>query len=274
MRIRHGLAALLLILVAVPLPASEPGPVVVLGALDAETRPVVAALADRDAVSVLGSACVAGQLAGRRTVVASTGVGKVNAAMTTALLIERFSPAAVVFTGVAGALDSSLQPGDVVVGERLIQHDLVNDTEQGVVLRSVRNPRDGAENPIALEPSPRLLGLARQASSRAGLQLGRIAGEPRPPRLSFGTIATGDSFVGSRARKDELRERIGALAVEMEGAAVAQVCHQHGVPYLVVRGISDRAVGDAHTEARRNLETAAGNAAAVALAVLRSLASE
>jgi adenosylhomocysteine nucleosidase len=265
---------LLLLLVPARLPAGEPGPVVVLGALDAEARPVVAALSDREAIDVLGLSCVAGRLAGRPAVVAATGVGKVNAAMTTALLIERFSPAAVIFTGVAGALDLGLQPGDVVVGERLVQHDLVRHTEQGVVLREVRNPRDGTDNPIALEPSPRLLALARQAARGPGLALVEAAGQPRPPRLAFGTIATGDSFVGSRAKKEELRERTGALAVEMEGAAVAQVCYEHGVPFLVVRGLSDRAVGDAREEARRHLEVAAGNASAVALAVVRGLGSE
>ncbi len=274
MRIRRRLVLLLLLLVPARLPAGEPGTVVVLGALDAEIRPVVAALADREAVEILGLPCVAGRIAGRSAVVAATGVGKVNAAMTTALLIARFSPAAVVFTGVAGALDPGLQPGDVVVGERLVQHDLVRHNEQGVVLRDVRNPRDGTANPIALEPSPRLLALARQAASGPGLALVGAAGESRPPRLAFGTIATGDSFVGSRARKEELRERTGALAVEMEGAAVAQVCYQHGVPFLVVRGLSDRAAGDASAEARRNLEVAAGNAAAVALAVIRGLGSE
>ena len=272
MVIRPRLALLLLLLVAaVRLAANEPGPVLVLGALEVEVRPVVAALADPEPVDVLGLRCVGGRLAGRRAVAAVTGVGKVNAAMTTALLVERFSPAAVIFTGIAGALDSGLQPGDVVVGETLVQHDLVRHTEQGVVLREVRNPRDGTDNPIALEPSPPLLALARQAAGGPGLALVEAAGQPRPPRLAFGTIATGDSFVGSRAKKEELRERTGAFAVEMEGAAVAQVCYQHGVPFLVVRGLSDRAAGDARGEARRNMETAAGNAAAVALAVVRSL---
>jgi adenosylhomocysteine nucleosidase len=273
MVIRSPRAVLLALLLAVParLSADEPGPLLVLGAIDAETRPVIAALVDPEPGEVLGLRCVGGRLAGRRAVAAVTGVGKVNAAMTTALLIERFSPAAVIFTGIAGALDSGLQPGDVVVGESLVQHDLVRHTEQGVVLREVRNPRDGADNPIALEPSPRLLALARQVAGGRGLTLAGVAGDARAPKIAFGAIATGDSFVGSRSRRDELRGRTGALAVEMEGAAVAQVCHQLGVPFLVVRGLSDRAAGDARGEARRNMETAAGNAAAVALAVVRSL---
>ena len=268
---RHLAALLLLLLAPARLGAGEPGPVLVLAAMEVEARPVVAAIEGGEAGAVLGLRCVVGRLASRRAVVAATGVGKVNAAMTTALLVERFSPVAVVFTGIAGGLDPGLQPGDVVVGERLVQHDLVRHTEDGAFLREVRNPRDGTDNPIALEPSPHLLALARQAAGAAGLALAAVAGEARPPKVVFGTIATGDAFVGSGKAKEELRRRTGALAVEMEGAAVAQVCHQLGVPSLVVRGLSDRAAGGAREEARRNMEVAAGNAAALALAVVRSL---
>jgi adenosylhomocysteine nucleosidase len=238
-------------------------------------QPVRTALTDQQVVSVLGLPCVVGKLDGRPAVVAATGVGKVNAAMATALLVERFSPAAVIFSGVAGALDPELRPGDVVVAERLVQHDLVRHTEQGPVLRSVRSPLSGGENPLALEASRALLALARQAASRTPLEPTSTPGEvSRSPRFVFGTIATGDSFVGSRAKRSALRDELGASAVEMEGAAVAQVCHQLGVPFLVVRGLSDRAGSDAREEARRHLDVAARNAAAVALAVARRLGSD
>lgn len=268
------LFACALVLAPALLRAGEPSPIALLSALDAEAQPVLAVVTDREAVTVLGLPCVAGKLGGRRVVVAATGVGKVNAAMTTALLVERFSPAAVIFTGVAGALDAGLHPGDVVVGETLVQHDLVRHTEEGVVLRSVRSPRDGSANPLALEPAPRLLALAREAAAAVEPRLAGVEGGARPPRLVFGTIATGDTFVGSRARKTELRDRLSAHAVEMEGAAVAQVCRELGVPFLVVRGLSDRASGGASAEARRNLGVAARNAAEVALAVARRLGLE
>jgi adenosylhomocysteine nucleosidase len=267
--VARALVSLLLLPGAAVAAAGESGPVVLLGAMDAEAQPLLGALSDRGALPVLGIPCLAGTLSGRRAVVAVTGVGKVNAAMTTALLLERFSPAAVIFTGVAGGLDPDLQPGDVVIGERLVQHDLVRYTEQGRLPRTVRNPVNRSENPIVLESSRALLALARDAASRLALE--RLADEPRPPRVLFGTIATGDSFVASSAKKTELRSELGAHAVEMEGAAVAQVCHQHGVPFLVVRGLSDRAAGDAPAEARRNLGVAARNAAAVALDVARHL---
>jgi adenosylhomocysteine nucleosidase len=158
--------------------------------------------------------------------------------------------------------------------QKLVQQNLVRYTEQGVALRSVRSPRDGSPNPVTLEPDPRLLALARETAPAVERAFLGIEGFPRPPRLVFGTIATGDSFVGSRARKTELRERLSAHAVEMEGTAVGQVCRELGVPFLVVRGLSDRASADASAEARRNLGVAAGNAAEVALAVARRLGRE
>jgi len=269
---RSPVVALLLLLAPGPVRAGEPAPIAFLSAIDAESRPIVDALADRETLAVRDLSGVAGTLGGRPAVAAVTGVGKVNAALATALLIERFSPTAVIFSGVAGALDPDLQPGDVVIGEALVQHDLVYYTEQGAVPRSVRNPLNGTENPIALPASPRLLALVRRDVERVGLE--PVGGTSRAPRVVFGTIATGDSFVGSPAKKAELWDELGARAVEMEGAAVGQVCHQLGVPFLVVRGLSDRAGSGARAEARRHLDVAAGNAARVALAVARRLTAE
>lgn len=260
------LAALLVATAA----AAEEQPIALLGALAGETQPVAAALSDARPLVLAGIPCLSGTLAGRPVLLATIGVGKVNAAMATALVVERFSPAVVIFTGVAGGLDPELQPGDVVVGERHVQHDLVTHTEQGPVLRGVRNAA-GVVGPLVLEASPALVALARQVAG--GLELERTAGATRAPRVRFGTIATGDSFVGAQAKKTELRERLSADAVEMEGAAVAQVCVQLGVPFLVVRGLSDRAAADAPEEARRNLALAARNAARAALAVAQAFAA-
>ena len=252
--------------------AEGPAPVVILSALDTEAGPLLSAVATPETVTLRGIPCVTGTIEGRRVVIAATSVGKVNAAMTTTLVVERFAPAAVVFTGIAGALDPDLQPGDVVVGERLVQHDLVNQTETGTVLRTVRSPSTRAHGPVRLEGDPALLADARDAA--LGLELLPAPDATRAPRVRFGTIATGDTFVSAAAKKTQLRDDTGAHAVEMEGAAVAQVCRELGVPFLVVRGVSDRAVGDARVEARRNLGVAARNASSVALAVVRRLAAE
>jgi adenosylhomocysteine nucleosidase len=252
--------------------AEAPAPVAILSAVDAEAGPLLSVIATPETSTLRGIPCVLGTVAGRRVVVVATGVGKVNAAMTTTLVVERFAPAAVVFTGIAGALDPDLQPGDVVVGERLVQHDLVNQNETGAVLRTVRSPSTRVHGPVRLEADPALLADARDAA--LGLELLPAPDATRAPRVRFGTIATGDTFVSAAARKTQLRDGTGAHAVEMEGAAVAQVCRELGVPFLVVRGVSDRAAGDARVEARRNLGVAARNASAVALAVVHRLAAE
>jgi adenosylhomocysteine nucleosidase len=264
--------ALLAVLAACDASAAESPPIAILSALDTEAGPLLSAIATPDSVTVRGIPCATGRVAGGRVVIVATGVGKVNAAMTTTLVVERFAPAAIVFTGIAGALDPDLQPGDVVVGERLVQHDLVNETETGTALRTVRSPSTRVHGPVRLEADPALLADARDAA--LGLELLRAPDATRAPRVRFGTIATGDSFVSAAAKKARLRDDTSAHAVEMEGAAVAQVCRELGVPFLVVRGVSDRAAGEARVEARRNLGVAARNAAAVALAVVRRLAAD
>jgi adenosylhomocysteine nucleosidase len=251
--------------------ADAPARVAILSALATEIGPLLGAIATPETVTVHGIPCVTGTVGGRPVVVAATGVGKVNAAMTTTLVVERFSPVAVLFTGIAGALDPELVPGDVVVAEGLVQHDLVDYTEAGPVLRGVRSPSSGRRGPLRVESDPALLAEARDAA--LGLDLLRPAGARRAPRVRFGTIATGDAFVSSGAKKAQLHADTGAHAVEMEGAAVAQVCRELRVPFLVVRGVSDVAAGEARLEARRNLGPAARNAAAVALAVVRRLAT-
>jgi adenosylhomocysteine nucleosidase len=252
-------------------PASA-APIAILAALDAEVGPLLSAIATPRTETVRGIPCFVGTIGGRPVVVGATGVGKVNAAMTTALLVDRFSPSRLVFTGIAGALDPDLEPGDVVVGERLVQHDLVNLFETGPVLRGVRSPSSGVRGPVLLEADPGLLLDAREAA--LGLALDRAALASRPARVRFGTIATGDTFVGALATKTRLYRELHAHAVEMEGASVAQVCRELRVPFLVVRGLSDRAQGEARDESKRNLDVAARNAAAVALAVVRRLVAE
>jgi len=263
-------ALMLLVPAAGALAGPPAAPIAILGAMDTETAPVVASVSGRATASLRGIPCVVGTFAGRRVVVAATGVGKVNAALTTTLLVERYAPAAVVFTGVAGGLDPELQPGDVVVAERLVHHDLLRYTESGAFPRILKSPSTGEPNPIEFASSPPLLALALDTAG--GLALEGLPGA-RPPRVRFGTIATGDSFIGAVAKKTQLRRDFGAHACEMEGAAVAQVCRELGVPFLVVRGLSDRAAGDAPEEARRHLGVAARNAAALALAVVRGLAA-
>lgn len=195
----------------------------------------------------------AGTLDGHPVRLAVCGVGKVNAA---ALAQQLLGDGAVrlLFTGVAGALDPALRVGDVVVSDEALQHD-VDVTALGYRLGEVPG------EPLAWRADPALcdaaLAAARETVEGATVVVGRIA--------------SGDAFVADPARVAALRERFGAACAEMEGAAVAQVCARWGVPWVVVRSISDTAGHDASVDFRSFTELAAARAEAVVRGVLARL---
>ena len=176
------------------------------------------------------------RVAGREAVVAGCGVGKVNAAMATQAVLDRFRPPAIVVAGSAGSLCAEVRPGDVVIGERVVQHDAgINLGRRyahlGVDVWGAR----GRSYQRTLDAPADLVALARAAAE----ELPAVhAGEAR---VHAGCIATGDQVIFSSQRKAAIWEAWGALAVEMESGAVAQVAQTNGVPWLLIRGISDGA---------------------------------
>jgi len=246
----------------------------ILGAFGEEVEIIENELRQPEYYTLLGIDFIVGKLKQRRIVLAQTGVGKVNAAMTTALLIHQFRPREVIFTGIAGGIAPELFPGDIVVGEKLAQHDLVIYTEDNFKAYQVRNPLTGQHNPIFLPADKKLLGLAEKAQE--GLRLARIVTTQgqRVPRIVAGTIVTGDAFVASAVKRAELRRRFQADAVDMEGAAVAQVCYQLELPYLVVRSVSNTADSDVHMDTARFNEVAAHNSARYVLRIVELLEAD
>ncbi|MFK8251489.1 5'-methylthioadenosine/adenosylhomocysteine nucleosidase [Ancylobacter terrae] len=226
-------------------------PVGVLCALPQELAGLTAAL-DADATSTAaGMRFHAGRLDGHDVVLAQAGMGKVNAAIAATLLIERFGARAVVFSGVAGGLDPALAIGDVVLAEHVIQHDAGYSTPSGFVTYQAGhlpffNPADG----LGLPADAALL--ARAGAALQGLELAPLShaagGTGAPPRLVTGQVLTGDYFVNSEAVREALFARFGAQAVEMEGAAMAQACAAFGVPWLVIRALSDLAGAQSHLD--------------------------
>ena len=180
-----------------------------------------------------------GMLQGQPCVLALTRVGKVAAAATTATLLREFDVDRVVFTGVAGGLGVDVQVGDVVVGSALVQHDL----DASPLLPRYEVPLLSMSRFAAADELASLLHrcAADFLAGYAGSSL--LASRPA---LHRGLIATGDRFINDAATVRALRETLpDALCVEMEGAAVAQVCHEFGVPCAVLRTVSDRADHDA-----------------------------
>ncbi len=253
-----------------PLPAVADGPTALLGAFPAEVEILRDAITDASDTRILDHLFTTGQLDGCSVVVAETGVGKVNAAMTTTLLIEHFHPREVIFTGIAGGVNMDLHPGDLVIGGECVHHDFVHLTEAGPEAMATRNPNTGLRNPIRFTADSRLLRLARRAAETAQFEPSL---PDRTPQVIVGVIATGDAFVASAAKKQELRERLDADAVEMEGAAVMQICHQTGTLCLVVRSLSDNADARAAEDLQRFYRIAAANSARLVRALLAQLAT-
>ena len=199
---------------------------------------------------VLGFPAALLTLRGREALVVRCGVGKVQSALVAQRVIDAYRPEALILTGVAGALAPDLRPGDAVIARDTVQHDL-DVTALGFARGEV--PFSGER---FFPCAPELVDAAATAVVPHGLRIGRIL--------------TGDRFVtgADRACHAYLREELHGDAVEMEGAAVGQVCARNAVPYVVIRTISDRADGAAPVDFLKVLGFAAANAAAVTAVIL------
>ena len=244
-------------------------PLVAVMAVPQELAPIVARIEAPLVQQFHGVVFTSGTVGDMSVVGVRSGVGKVNAAMAAMLLIERFAPAAIIFSGTAGAGDLSLRPGDVVIATAVGHHDFGAFTEKMFVRRPTRNPGSGELDPVLFPMDVRLVDAARRAAKATTLP--RLAGrEQEPaPAIQEGPIMTGDAFVASPTLRTDLRATFSARAVEMEGAAVAQVCARAGVPLLVIRSITDRADGEASGSYQKNVEGASRNAAELAFATVR-----
>ena len=185
-----------------------------------------------------------GELDGHRVVLSRAGMGKVNAALVATLLADRFACRAMAFSGVAGGLDPELRIGDVVIADRTIQHDagVIEDAAlQTYQAGHVPFINPTAEFGYATDPSL----LARVRSHLNGFALTPLSrnagGGGRLPRIAYGTVLTGDQYLDCGLTRDRLHADLGGHAVEMEGAAVSQVCESFGIPWLVIRALSDLA---------------------------------
>ena len=263
-----AVGALLLLVVTT---AGWAQPIVGVLGITSEVTAVEQRLQNSQEVTVHGHVFRVGTLNGRRVAVGRCGAGKVNAAIVATLLISQFEPAAVFFSGTAGAIDQTLLPGDVVIGTAVAQHDTGTMTAAGIERRGLRNGVTGERDPIVLPAPEALLTAARAAAVGLTLPPATAAAGGRIPRIIEGVIVTGDVFVSAAAQRDELRASLGAAAVEMEGAAVVHACRQFAVPCLVIRSITDRADGQAMDNYERFRPAASENAAALVAATIARL---
>ncbi len=251
--------------------SQRPSIIGVLG-ITSEIAPIEQRLTDSREVSVRGFVFRQGSLGGVQVVVGRTGTGKVHATIAATVLIGHFNPAAVFFSGTAGAVDPALSIGDVVIGTTVAHHDVGQQTPDGLQRRGPRHPTSGELDSVLLPAPDALVVAARRAVQ--GLTLSPIEtadGTTANPRVVEGIIVTGEMFVANVAQREELRKQLNAAAVEMEGAAVVQTCRYFEVPCLVVRSITDRADGGATTSYLTLRPRASENAAAVVAAIIGKL---
>lgn len=198
-----------------------------------------------------------GLLSDRPVVLALSGMGKVAAATTATVLIERFACARVLFTGVAGGLGQQVRVGDVVVARQYLQHDM----DASPLCPRWELPGYGRAD-VACDPA--LSTLLLQAAQDFLL----VTSQENQPdsaaaaQAHHGLVVSGDRFIATAQASNTLRRELQeaghtVLAVEMEGAAVAQVCADYQVPFAAMRTISDRADDDAHVDFTRFIETVA-----------------
>ena len=239
------------------MPPSESVPrIALIGAMQEELSAVLALMPDASCETVAGRQFWQGHLHGHAVVAVLSGIGKVAAAITATVLIEKFQVHRILFTGVAGGLALHVKVGDVVVGNELLQHDmnaspLFPQYEVPLLGRS-RFQTDDVMTQCLLESAALALPLAQ---------------------VHAGLIISGDQFVSSASESQRLQSHIpDALAVEMEGAALAQVCHAYGIPLAVVRTLSDRADDEAHTDfAKFVMSVASPYSAAIVAEFLKRL---
>lgn len=223
--------------------------IAVISAVHEELSEILELMPDEEKTVSGGREFWRGHLQGHEVVAVLSGMGKVAAASTATALIERFQPNQVIFTGVAGGLAPGVEVGDIVVGTTFVQHDL----DASPLLPRWEVPGTGQTR---LAADLALTQVLHEAARDAVTWLPKLVDAAtlrlfglHTPSVHRGDIVTGDCFVGSAAASAALRADLPeALAVDMETAAVAQVCAAYGVPFGAVRTISDRADDTAHVD--------------------------
>ena len=227
----------------------------IIGAMDSEVELLKSKVEGTHTRELAGLAFVEGTLEGVDVVVVKCGVGKVNAAMCAQALVSVFGCTRVINTGVAGSLDNRIEIGDIVVSTDAVEHDM-DVTPLGYA--------PGEHPDLRLVAFEADLGL-RAAVVEAARGVDGVS-------VFEGRVCSGDQFIGSAEAKKRIVSAFGGMCCEMEGAAIAHVCHVAGVPFVVVRAISDKADDSGNIDYPTFEKAAAAHCASIGLAALPHVA--
>lgn len=225
----------------------------IIGALDFEVQALKNLMENAKTEKISSIEYYSGKINGCETIVASAGVGKVNAAVCAEAMIIRYAPDCVINVGVAGGLSPKLNIGDVAIATAVVEHDMdttpVGDPKGFISgIDTVMMPCDGHVSDVMHE-----------AVNRLGINSVR------------GVIASGDQFIASDAQRQTIISDFDAVAAEMEGASIGHVCTMNSVPFAVLRAISDGANSDSHMDFPTFAKMAAENSVNIILEFLKNI---
>ncbi|MFC6402727.1 5'-methylthioadenosine/adenosylhomocysteine nucleosidase [Mammaliicoccus sciuri] len=226
----------------------------IIGAMEEEVEILKSSIENRETIQIAHVIFYKGNIEDKQVVLAQSGIGKVNAAITATLLINEFKPDLIINTGSAGSVDRELNIGDIIISNKVYYHD-VNATAFGYKLGQVPSM------PEFYETDSKLIDLAK--SSIEQLDLNGIVGE----------VATGDSFIGSIDQRKVIKSNFPtASVVEMEAGAIAQTCYQYNVPIIVTRAVSDLADKESDVTFEEFLKVACVNSSKIVKLLLNRVA--
>jgi len=225
----------------------------IIGAMDEEVNRYIQELKNCKKIKHAKFDFYSGNLSGKEVVVIKSGIGKVNAAACTQILIDTFKISKIIFTGVAGALNPILNPYEIVISKDSVQHD-IDITAFGREKGEIPD-----EDSSIFKADKNLLELSCKIAKEENL------------KIISGRVLTGDQFIQSKEKSRELRKYFNGDCVDMETAAVAHVCKINQIPYVAIRSISDKADHSANIDFDVFLHKAAENSYSLVKKILKAL---
>ena len=235
--------------------------ILVLSAMPSENKIIREALQSPKEGKVAIFPYLEGRIGSFRVITAVTGVGVTNGAMCTALFLEAFKPAAVLVSGTGSRFNPDVRCGDVILSKRTIHHAAGSLTSNGMVYRKVRGPLPGMMTHYAYAPDRQLFREAKRIAKTYRAASFRVDGLHYRPEVYPGVVSASDLFGVDQAKIDDMRAKLNPDLMEMESAAIAQVCNHLGYPHHVFRAGSNRTQADPGNDYRKYGQKAAASAA-------------
>lgn len=207
-------------------------PIGIIGAMEVEVNTLKARMDVEEVFHMASMDFYKGTYHKKPVVIVRSGVGKVNAAICTQILADRFEAGIVINTGIAGSLQPSIDIGDIVISSDALQHDM-DATGFGYALGVI--PQMDTSVFLA---DPHLVDVAVGACALVNPDI----------KTHVGRVVSGDQFISDNDKKDYLKDNFNGLCTEMEGAAIAQAAYLNHIPFVILRAISDKADGSAHMD--------------------------